>query len=141
LCALRLARRLLNLRSASDDMERLMISKLKSKCGAQFTAKMEGMLNDLAIGTEHGVSFEKYCKENTDRTGIAQDTDSVFLFYVCRVSVCLHCCVVDLASTHRAVIPVPPFCGPPGNTVFPCVAFFAYTTRPKPHFSALMDAA
>jgi cullin 1 len=65
----RLARRLLNLRSASDDMERLMISKLKSKCGAQFTAKMEGMLNDLAIGTEHGVSFEKYCKENTDRTG------------------------------------------------------------------------
>jgi cullin 1 len=65
----RLARRLLNLRSASDDMERLMISKLKSKCGAQFTAKMEGMLNDLAIGTEHGANFEKYCKENTDRTG------------------------------------------------------------------------
>lgn len=65
----RLARRLLNQRSASDDMERLMISKLKSKCGAQFTAKMEGMLNDLSIGSEHAVSFEKYCKDNTDRTG------------------------------------------------------------------------
>ena len=50
-------------------MERLMISKLKSKCGAQFTAKMEGMLNDLSIGAEHAVNFERYCKENTDKTG------------------------------------------------------------------------
>jgi cullin 1 len=65
----RLARRLLNQRSSSDDMERLMISKLKSKCGAQFTAKMEGMLNDLSIGSEHAAAFEKYCKENADRTG------------------------------------------------------------------------
>jgi cullin 1 len=31
----------LNQRSASDDMERLMIGKLKLKCGAQFTTKME----------------------------------------------------------------------------------------------------
>ena len=46
-----------------------MISKLKSKCGAQFTAKMEGMLNDLSIGAEHAVNFERYCKENTDKTG------------------------------------------------------------------------
>mmetsp|Transcript_11521 Transcript_11521/g.25588 ORF Transcript_11521/g.25588 Transcript_11521/m.25588 type:complete len:774 (-) Transcript_11521:370-2691(-) len=67
-----LSRRLLNQRSASDDMERLMISKLKLKCGAQFTAKMEGMLNDLSIGTDHSQNFEKYCKENQERTGLGK---------------------------------------------------------------------
>lgn len=36
-----LAKRLLNQKSASDDMERVMIGKLKMKCGAQFTTKME----------------------------------------------------------------------------------------------------
>lgn len=72
-----LAKRLLNQRSASDDMERLMISKLKLKCGAQFTAKMEGMLNDLSIGTEHTQSFEKYYKENPDRTGLGKMDFSV----------------------------------------------------------------
>lgn len=33
-----LAKRLLNQRSASDEMERLMIGKLKLRCGAQFTS-------------------------------------------------------------------------------------------------------
>jgi len=35
-----LAKRLLNQRSASDDAERLMIGKLKLRCGSQFTGKM-----------------------------------------------------------------------------------------------------
>lgn len=35
-----LSRRLLNQRSASDDMERIMVGKLKLSCGAQFTAKV-----------------------------------------------------------------------------------------------------
>eukprot|EP01038_Epipyxis_sp_PR26KG_P011634 gene11634-15584_t len=59
-----LAKRLLNQRSASDDMERLVIGKLKSRCGAQFTSKMEGMLNDLSMGTEQSQIFERVCKEN-----------------------------------------------------------------------------
>ena len=42
-----LAKRLLNQRSKSDDAERSMISKLKLRCGAQFTGKMEGMVTDL----------------------------------------------------------------------------------------------
>ncbi|CAN0404420.1 unnamed protein product, partial [Hapterophycus canaliculatus] len=58
-----LARRLLNSRSASDDMERLMIGKLKLKCGSQFTSKMEGMMNDLAIGGDHEAAFSKHLKE------------------------------------------------------------------------------
>jgi cullin 1 len=40
---MQLAKRLLNQRSRSDDMERLIIEKLKLKlkCGAEFTIKME----------------------------------------------------------------------------------------------------
>lgn len=55
-----LAKRLLNQRSASDDHERLMIGKLKLRCGSQFTGKMEGMLNDLAIGVDHQADFEQF---------------------------------------------------------------------------------
>jgi cullin 1 len=52
-----LAKRLLNHRSASDDAEKSMIGKLKLRCGAQFTQKMEGMINDLAIGKDHQEKF------------------------------------------------------------------------------------
>ena len=58
-----LARRLLSQRSCSDEMERTMIGKLKLACGAQFTSKMEGMLNDLAIGAEQHASFDVHFKE------------------------------------------------------------------------------
>lgn len=46
-----LAKRLLKGRSASKDAEKSMISKLKLRCGAQFTSKHEGMLSDLEQGT------------------------------------------------------------------------------------------
>eukprot|EP00607_Mallomonas_marina_P010807 CAMPEP_0182421016 /NCGR_PEP_ID=MMETSP1167-20130531/6181_1 /TAXON_ID=2988 /ORGANISM="Mallomonas Sp, Strain CCMP3275" /LENGTH=798 /DNA_ID=CAMNT_0024597697 /DNA_START=51 /DNA_END=2447 /DNA_ORIENTATION=+ len=58
-----LAKRLLNQRCSSDDMERLMIGKLKLKCGAQFTSKMEGMINDLALGADHQSDFDRYWRE------------------------------------------------------------------------------
>ena len=65
-----LAKRLLSNRSESDDMERTMIGKLKMRCGAQFTSKMEGMLNDLAVGLDHQNEFETYCREQiTDGGG------------------------------------------------------------------------
>jgi len=57
-----LAKRLLNQRSASDDAERLMIGKLKLRCGSQFTGKMEGMMNDLAIGSDHQNDFTAHLK-------------------------------------------------------------------------------
>jgi len=67
-----LSKRLLNQRSASDDMERLMIGKLKLKCGAQFTAKMEGMLNDLSIGVDHSTSFTQYCESCEQKSSIGK---------------------------------------------------------------------
>ncbi|KFG33130.1 cullin family protein, partial [Toxoplasma gondii p89] len=42
-----LARRLLHETSASEDLEKSVIGKLKLKCGAHFTSKLEGMLHDL----------------------------------------------------------------------------------------------
>jgi cullin 1 len=53
-----LAKRLLNQRSTSDDAEKLMIAKLKMQCGTQFTSKMEGMLADLAVGSDQRSEFE-----------------------------------------------------------------------------------
>ena len=41
----RLARRLLFDRSASDDHERSILTKLKQQFGRQFTSKMEGMVS------------------------------------------------------------------------------------------------
>lgn len=43
-CRKKLARRLLFDRSANDDHERSILTKLKQQCGGQFTSKMEGMV-------------------------------------------------------------------------------------------------
>ena len=56
-----LAKRLLGQRSASDEMERTMVGKLKQRCGSQFTGKFEGMINDLQVGTDHKTQFDEYC--------------------------------------------------------------------------------
>lgn len=40
--------------------------KLKLKCGSQFTSKMEGMMNDLAIGGDHEAAFSAYLKDGQE---------------------------------------------------------------------------
>ena len=47
-----LCRRLLLKKSASQDSERSMITKLKTECGDQFTAKVDGMLKDLSLSNQ-----------------------------------------------------------------------------------------
>jgi cullin 1 len=64
-----LAKRLLNQRSASTDAEVLMIGKLKLRCGAQFTGKMEGMMNDLAIGSDHHQDFAAFLANQRAQNG------------------------------------------------------------------------
>ena len=58
-----LAKRLLNQKSANDDAEKSIIGKFKLKCGAQFTYKMEGMLNDLSTGKDHVENFKRLPKK------------------------------------------------------------------------------
>jgi Cullin family len=47
-----------------------MIGKLKLKCGSQFTSKMEGMMNDLAIGVDHEKEFAEHYKKRQAADGI-----------------------------------------------------------------------
>lgn len=55
-----LAKRLLNQRSASTDAEKSMIQKLKIRCGAQFTSKLEGMMTDLMLGQDLQKKFQTH---------------------------------------------------------------------------------
>eukprot|EP00877_Chromochloris_zofingiensis_P005717 jgi/Chrzof1/15146/Cz09g29020.t1 len=62
----RLARRLLQDKSASDDHERSILTRLKQQCGAQFTSKMEGMVTDLQLAREKQQMFEDW-KDRTNK--------------------------------------------------------------------------
>ncbi|KAL4451507.1 hypothetical protein ABPG75_007169 [Micractinium tetrahymenae] len=63
----KLARRLLHSTSASEDHEKGGFTRLKQQCGAQFTSKMEGMVNDLQMAKEREKSFEEW----RERKGLA----------------------------------------------------------------------
>ncbi|XP_031105658.1 cullin-1-like isoform X2 [Ipomoea triloba] len=60
----KLARRLLFDKSANDEYERSILTKLKQQCGGQFTSKMEVMVTDLTLARENQTSFEKYLLNN-----------------------------------------------------------------------------
>mmetsp|Transcript_21428 Transcript_21428/g.37551 ORF Transcript_21428/g.37551 Transcript_21428/m.37551 type:complete len:754 (-) Transcript_21428:79-2340(-) len=55
-----LSKRLLYETSASEDAEKSMIAKLKMKCGAQFTSKLEGMITDLSLATDLQKDFREH---------------------------------------------------------------------------------
>ncbi|KAG4186947.1 hypothetical protein ERO13_A08G074300v2 [Gossypium hirsutum] len=61
----KLAWRLLFDRSANDDHERSILTKLKQQCGGQFTSKMEGMVADLTLARENQANFEDYLRSNS----------------------------------------------------------------------------
>lgn len=58
-----LSKRLLNKRSISTDAEKSLVGMMKMQCGAQFTSKLEGMLNDFNIGTDMQAEYDTYHKE------------------------------------------------------------------------------
>ncbi|KAK9465333.1 Cullin family-domain-containing protein [Lipomyces arxii] len=53
-----LAKRLLLNKSASDDAESRMLSRLKDECGVGFTQKLEGMFKDIALSKDFMASFK-----------------------------------------------------------------------------------
>merc|ERR1719281_1324310 len=55
-----LAKRLLTGRSANDEAEKSMISKLKSECGHQYTSKLEGMFQDMKLSEELSRQFRQH---------------------------------------------------------------------------------
>ena len=67
-----LAKRLLLNKSSSFDLEKSMISKLKTECGAAFTTKLEGMFKDMTLSAETMQSFQasKQAKEYSNALDI-----------------------------------------------------------------------
>jgi cullin 3 len=55
-----LALRLLLGKGASDDLEKLMISKLKAECGHQFTSKLDGMFKNIELSKDVNDKFAKH---------------------------------------------------------------------------------
>ncbi|CAG9460102.1 unnamed protein product [Pedinophyceae sp. YPF-701] len=66
-----LSNRLLQDKSTSDDLERVVLTRLKEECGHQFTSKMEGMLKDLQLAREKQQEFEDW-RRTTGREGGVQ---------------------------------------------------------------------
>mmetsp|Transcript_133 Transcript_133/g.406 ORF Transcript_133/g.406 Transcript_133/m.406 type:complete len:742 (+) Transcript_133:275-2500(+) len=63
----RLARRLLFDKSANDEHERSILAKLKQQCGAQFTSRMEGMVNDIALARDQQSAFEEWLRARPEK--------------------------------------------------------------------------
>jgi cullin 3 len=71
-----LANRLLNHKSGSDESEKLMISKLKTECGCQFTSKLEGMFKDIALSTTLNEDFKEHLFNSTMQLDSSQSLES-----------------------------------------------------------------
>jgi len=61
-----LAKRLLSGKTVSDDAERSLLVKLKTECGFQFTAKLEGMFTDMKTSVDTMKSFNAHHPELGD---------------------------------------------------------------------------
>jgi len=59
-----LSKRLLVSSSTNHDAERSLIAKLKMRCGASFTSKLEGMIKDKNLSEDLQNAFKNYCKTN-----------------------------------------------------------------------------
>jgi len=70
-----LAKRLLFRRSVSDDVERSMITKLKTECGFQFTSKLEGMFTDMRLSDDLMQGFRDYLAANEGKREGMQGID------------------------------------------------------------------
>ena len=75
MCRTQLGRRLLHETSASLELERLLIAKLRLKCGAHFTAKVEGMINDLQVAAGLMRSFQRHEQEEHRKKRLAEQAD------------------------------------------------------------------
>lgn len=65
-----LSKRLLQIRSCSEDIEKLFISKLKKEFGYQYTAKLEGMFKDMKLSTEINQEWKDYQNKQQKKTSI-----------------------------------------------------------------------
>ncbi|KAJ3499961.1 hypothetical protein NM208_g17252 [Fusarium decemcellulare] len=62
-----LARRLLMGRSASQDAERNMLTKLRGECGSNFTHNLEQMFKDQELAKDEMESYKQWCQGSLER--------------------------------------------------------------------------
>uniref|UniRef100_A0A1B0BRT5 Cullin family profile domain-containing protein n=1 Tax=Glossina palpalis gambiensis TaxID=67801 RepID=A0A1B0BRT5_9MUSC len=60
-----LSKRLLLSRSDSEDIERIMISKLTIACGHEFTKNFQRMIKDLSLSTSINAEFKSYVSKDS----------------------------------------------------------------------------
>ncbi|GAV27126.1 hypothetical protein PMKS-000587 [Pichia membranifaciens] len=70
-----LAKRLLNQKSISTELELQMISKLKTEAGSTFTAKFEGMFKDVKISQDITQQFRNEASKTTLASDLARMND------------------------------------------------------------------
>lgn len=58
-----LSKRLLTGRVVNEEVEHLMLSKLKTECGYQFTCKLESMFTDMQTSADTMAAFRTHLKE------------------------------------------------------------------------------
>lgn len=65
-----LSRRLLVSSKSNPDTERSLIAKLKMRCGASFTSKLEGMIKDKSLSEELQTAFEGYVNDKEKKLAV-----------------------------------------------------------------------
>jgi cullin 1 len=66
-----LSKRLLNNNNTiNNDLEKLIITKIKIESGLQLTSKIEGMINDLILSNEYNKLFTEYLIDNSINNNI-----------------------------------------------------------------------
>lgn len=61
-----LARRLLMSRSASQDAERNMLTKLRGECGSNFTHNLEQMFKDQELAKDEMEAYKQHCQNTSE---------------------------------------------------------------------------
>ena len=73
-----LAKRLVQMTSASDDAETSMISKLKEACGFEYTNKLQRMFQDIQISKDLNSSFREWQASALDEQEQRQAVDASY---------------------------------------------------------------
>lgn len=79
-----LSKRLLYDKSASHDLEKVMISKLKAECGSQFTSKLEAMFRDIETSTDLLKSFRQRGRTGEKNVGTSKIDLAVYVLEASR---------------------------------------------------------
>jgi len=74
-----LAKRLIHGASASEDLEGIMIGKLKSACGYEYTSKLQRMFTDMSVSRDLLERFKIYCEEGGHEKSIGLDFNVLVL--------------------------------------------------------------